>query len=338
MYLSTLKQGICHSKLELQYTMNHIANALENNILEEYKDRAPQHVINAIQKASSASGVDFTYLMQQADAESSFNTTAKARTSSASGLYQFIDRTWISMIERYGDDYGIDTSDMDRSEILALRKDAQTSSFMAAAFASENERSLNRNWGGEVGATELYLAHFMGASGASSFLKARDENPIRPAADLFPRAARANYNVFYDKTGDARTMEEVYQFFDKKFTPTECDANPDLQSVIKAQTENCDDPAAENALIAHQTSNSSLFRANTDHPVMQRAQAMRIIREQESQTVSGYNSLADAYLNQPFSDYKTKSSLISDLVLSKFDLMMMTQNVTNESSLVKQGS
>lgn len=210
--------------------MNGLTNVIQNNDLTALTHKAPQEVVSAIAKASDRTGVDFAYLLQQAKAESNFNPTAKAGTSSATGLYQFIERTWLGMVKEHGHEYGLgDLADKidprfrvkdakARKEILALRNDPVVSAQMAAEFALDNEETLNKLWGGEVGATELYLAHFLGAGGASSFLNARDENPLTPAADLFPKAARANRGVFYDsKTGKARTVEQVYQFFDKKF-------------------------------------------------------------------------------------------------------------------------
>lgn len=252
--------------------MSYDTNTLQIKTLESMTARAPQNVIGAIQQASSRSGVDFSYLVQQASAESSFNPTAKARTSSATGLYQFIDSTWLSMMDRYGEQYGLSTTGKSEQEILAMRNDPKAASFMAAAFASENERFLNNNWGGEVGATELYLAHFMGASGATSFLNARDENPFTPAADLFPRAARANHNVFYNReTGDARTVEEVYQFFDKKF---QIKNNPESTHIAGAPLP----PDMPDSRLA-QTKYNALYhndpRVNTDSIIMQKAQAMR---------------------------------------------------------------
>jgi hypothetical protein len=90
---------------------------------------------------------------------------------------------------------------------------------MAAEFAGENEKFLNAHWGGDVGSTELYFAHFLGAGGAAAFLKARDANGTQAAAHAFPAAAKANRNVFYDtKTGRAKSLDEVYAFFDKKFS------------------------------------------------------------------------------------------------------------------------
>ncbi len=190
----------------------------------------PGKVVNAIKNASARTGVDFAYLVQQAGAESSFNPKIKAKTSSASGLYQFIESTWLNMVKKHGDKYGMGAladkignngkvaSRADRKEILALRNDPEKASAMAAEFARENEQFLDARWGGKVGATELYFAHFLGAGQASAFLKARDANPMQQAALLFPAAAKANRNVFFDtRTGRPKTMDEVYAFFDRKF-------------------------------------------------------------------------------------------------------------------------
>ncbi len=244
--------------------MSYETNTIEIKTLDAITARAPSKVINAINSASKRSGVDFSYLVQQAAAESSFNPHAKAKTSSATGLYQFIDSTWLSMIDKYGEKYGLDTDGLSKEEILAMRKDPKAASFMAAAFASENEKFLKSNWGGDIGATELYFAHFMGASGAASFLNARDENPMRVAADLFPRAASANRNVFYDKeTGRAKSLEEVYAFFDKKFQ---------VSGDKIASKKNKED-------IQQISDNKMLYSANrnslSDNIIMQRSKAMR---------------------------------------------------------------
>lgn len=207
--------------------MTVFANPLNAQIAESYQGRATNGVIQAIHAASTSTGVDFAYLMQQAAAESNFDADAKAGTSSASGLYQFIESTWLNMVERHGDKYGIDTS-ASRDELLDLRDDPETAANLAAEFANDNKAFLEMHWDAarngdtEIGATELYLAHFLGAGGAAAFLNARDENPLKIAADLFPSAAAANKNVFYDReTGRAKTLAEVYAFFDKKFQAPE---------------------------------------------------------------------------------------------------------------------
>lgn len=190
----------------------------ENNTLAALTAQAPKHVVRAIETASRKTGVDFAYMIQQAAAESSFNPSAKARTSSATGLYQFIDSTWMHMIDKYGDQYGVNTN-QSRQNLLNLRKDPELSSYLAAEFARENKEFLEENVGGDIGATEMYFAHFLGASGAAGFLNAMQKDPNTVGSYLFPKESASNRAVFYDsKSGQPRTLREIYAFFDKKFS------------------------------------------------------------------------------------------------------------------------
>ena len=161
-----------------------------NSGIEDIAAGASPRVLGAIEKASSSTGVDFAYLVNQAKAESNFNPSVKAKTSSATGLFQFIKSTWLDMIEKHGEKHGI-SADQSRSKLLNLRKDPEVASVMAAEFAKDNQSVLDARWGGEVGQTELYFAHFLGAGGASEFLSAHDRNPSQRAAVLFPEAAKA---------------------------------------------------------------------------------------------------------------------------------------------------
>ena len=192
--------------------------SLENNALAALSARAPTHVLGAIKSASAKTGVDFAYLMEKAAAESSFNPTAKAKTSSATGLFQFIESTWMGMVKQHGAKYGINPN-QDKNSLLELRKDPKIASFMAAEFAKGNKAHLEKTVGGNIGNTELYFAHFMGAGGASAFLSELKKNPSSIGANIFPKEANANRNVFYDsKTGVPKTLQEIYSFFDKKFS------------------------------------------------------------------------------------------------------------------------
>lgn len=197
--------------------LNSIENPLQNNALAALVNRAPAVVTDAIKTASAKTGVSFAYLMDKAAAESSFNPAAKAKTSSATGLFQFIESTWMDMVDRHGEKHGVDTN-QSRQDLLNLRKDPALASVMAAEFAQDNKSYLQRNVGGDIGETEMYFAHFMGAGGANAFLSQMKKNPLSIGADLFPQAARANKNVFYDKsTGEPKTLQSIYDFFDKKF-------------------------------------------------------------------------------------------------------------------------
>src|ERR1700748_2109053 len=60
----------------------------------------------AIQRASNATGVDFSFLMGAAKRESGYNPSAKAPTSSAAGLFPFVEQTWMAELKRPGAKYG----------------------------------------------------------------------------------------------------------------------------------------------------------------------------------------------------------------------------------------
>ena len=193
---------------------------------------APQTVVAAIQHASQRTGVDFNYLLAKAKTESSFNPDAKAKTSSATGLYQFTDKTWLEMVRQHGSECGIGqyadaingdckvSDSATRTQILNLRKDPSISAYMAAQFTKSNQETLEANTDGRVGKTELYLAHFLGAGGATSFLNAFEKNPNQSAANIVPEAAAANENVFYSKNGSALSLKQIYDRFASKFNET----------------------------------------------------------------------------------------------------------------------
>lgn len=193
--------------------------SIENNALSALKHQAGARISGSIEQASAKTGVDFAYLMQQAGAESSFQTDVKAKTSSATGLFQFIDSTWISMVDRYGEQYGIDKN-QPKSDLLELRNDPEISSYMAGELAKENKQTMGRLLSNdiEIGSTELYFAHFMGPSSAAGFLQARNDSPNLNGADLFPKEAQANKAVFFDANQRPRSLEEIYQKFDTKFS------------------------------------------------------------------------------------------------------------------------
>jgi hypothetical protein len=188
-------------------------------------------VTNAIAMASRRTGVDFSYLLGQAKIESSLNPTARAATSSATGLYQFIDQSWLAVIDKHGSEYGLGwasnaiqqsggryyVADPElRQQILDLRKHPETASVMAAEHAADNKAYLESKLGREAEPVDLYLAHFLGVGGASKFLSVHDRAPDASAASLFPSAARANRSIFYDKQGNARSFAEIRDRFASK--------------------------------------------------------------------------------------------------------------------------
>lgn len=193
---------------------------------------AGNRVTNAIAMASRRTGVDFSYLLGQAKIESSLNPTAKAATSSATGLYQFVDQSWLAVVDKHGSEYGLGwaadaisrgsngryyVSDPDlRQQILDLRKHPETASVMAAEHAADNKAYLEQRLGREAEPVDLYMAHFLGVGGASKFLSMEDRVPHATAASMFPAAARANRSIFYDRSGSPRSFAEIRDRFAAK--------------------------------------------------------------------------------------------------------------------------
>jgi hypothetical protein len=201
-------------------------------IIDKYHGVAPQGVVHAVQKAAARTGADFSFLMEKASMESGFNPAAKAKSSSATGLFQFIESTWLKMIKEHGAKYGLGAlaSHIEirdgkpcvddckvRQAILSLRKNPEISALMAGELSTGNKQYLEAHTESAIGKTELSLAHFMGAAGASRFLNARAENGDAIAAHLFHKEAHANKNIFFDPaTGRARTLDQVYNAFNGK--------------------------------------------------------------------------------------------------------------------------
>jgi hypothetical protein len=179
----------------------------------------------AIQRASSATGVNFNFLMGTAKRESGYNPGAKAGSSSAAGLFQFTEQTWLATLKQHGAKYGyarysglIDqTADGHyrvanadaRKMIMDLRMDVHASASMAAELASGNASYLRGRVGRDPTSGELYAAHFLGPQGSAQLIQAVKSTPHAQASAIFPDAARANPAIFH-RDGRPASVSEVY--------------------------------------------------------------------------------------------------------------------------------
>ncbi|MFC3175381.1 lytic transglycosylase domain-containing protein [Novosphingobium bradum] len=169
----------------------------------------------AIAQAAQATGVDFDYLLAQARLESGLNPQARAGSSSARGLYQFLGGTWLDTLRKHGAEHGLGwaaqaaADPARRAEIMALRDDPQASALMAAELAGDNRAALSGALGREPDGAELYLAHFLGVQGATRMLAAEADDPSQSAAALLPAAAGANRAIFHGPGGAPRSVGEV---------------------------------------------------------------------------------------------------------------------------------
>ena len=179
-------------------------------------------IAGSIKQAATTSGASFEYLLATAKMESNFNPKAAASTSSARGLYQFIDQTWLGTVKEAGAQLGYGkyadaiTKNSDgsysvsdptaRAAIMKLRDDPDAASTMAAVLTQSNSFKLTGRIGRRPTDGELYMAHFMGVGGAAKLISNAEDNPQANAARLFPNAAAANRSIFYDRSGRARSV------------------------------------------------------------------------------------------------------------------------------------
>ncbi len=184
-------------------------------------------IVRNIRQASLATSTDFGLLMAQAQQESGFNPGAKAATGSAAGLFQFVDSTWLDMVRRFGAKYGMGqlaqqigadaagkptvSDPAVKQRILALRNDPSLASSLAGEYANLNKGELESALGRAPSRADLYIAHFLGAAGATSFLKALATKGGTSAANLLPDAAANNPGIFYDAAGRARSVSAIYR-------------------------------------------------------------------------------------------------------------------------------
>jgi hypothetical protein len=163
--------------------------------------------------------------MRTAGRESGLNPRAHAGSSSAAGLFQFVDQTWLSTLKLHGAKHGyaryadLITKGRDgryhvngaeaRRAVLDLRLDPHAASLMAGELTADHASYLKGRVGREPTAGELYAAHFLGPQGSARLIEAMQRQPGASAASLFPEAAHANRSIFYPG-GHAATVSQVY--------------------------------------------------------------------------------------------------------------------------------
>jgi hypothetical protein len=184
-------------------------------------------VVTALRNAAAATGSDFHYLLGTAMRESSLKPNAQSHSSSAAGLFQFVDQTWLGLVKQYGSQYGLSdyasaiTKDADgrfhapaseRQEILNLRKDPEVCAIMAGEYAKTTQDQMRASLGRNVCGGELYAAHFLGPDAACRLIKLVGSDPSASAAAQFPQAAASNKTVFYHADGQPKSVREVYDW------------------------------------------------------------------------------------------------------------------------------
>lgn len=170
-------------------------------------------VKDIIVAAAKRIGVNPGIMLAMGQQESSFNPSAqpyytdkktgeRKLLSSAKGIFQFINSTWDSMVQKYSKAY---------PELLKGAFDPEANALAGALYVKENSEFLKKR-NIPVDGTSIYATHFLGPGGAARLLSAPKESI---AANIMPAPAASNPHIFYDR-GRPKTVQEVIDTLYKK--------------------------------------------------------------------------------------------------------------------------
>ncbi len=280
-------------------------------LVDPSTNAAGSTVTGAIRQASQVTGTSFNYLLATAQVESGLDPRAGAATSSARGLFQFIEQTWFGTIKqsgtaqgygRYADaitqtasgHYQVNDPAM-RQEILKLRNDPTANAVMAGAFTAANADYLAQKLGRQPSEGELYIAHFLGAGGAARLISLAATNPNAKATDYFPGAAKANSSIFFDRaTGAVRTLAQVRDVLTARYDVARFRPNNAVQTVQTASVSATPNPARAPTVSGGPLDLTTFVHASTAPVAQMSAQATTTTAQTAPDTAGIANAFAAA--------------------------------------------
>jgi hypothetical protein len=291
---------------------------------------------DTITNAAKVVGIDPNIMLTTAAIESDFNPNAKAGTSSASGLMQFINSTWKDTVNKHGAKYGYDQS--------TSPFDAKASAIMGAHYIKDSLSSLSRSYKGAISSVEAYLVHFMGPGGAAKFLKAMQENPGQYGSQLMPKEAAANQSIFFGSNGP-RTLGEIYQWFYNKVRTKAARYGIELPASPGADTSEKSKyvmPTAQNSVASTSDTSQAITSAQSElpksaynpvaRPVVKQQQAAQASKQAFSSPLSdavGYNPRTAGTVTE--ANNASKNTLTADLMKNTESILSQSLSVHKET-------
>lgn len=193
----------------------HLAGSLRFYLKDQGLDPS---VVDAMYDASIAQDVDFGILALSSMLESEFGSNTISASSSARGMFQFIDSTWLILIHKYGKRIGLNAesdslyldqktgrievkndSRITRESILTLRDDPRIISMIKAFHLKEEEQALTDFGITAPHATDYYIVHMLGTGFAQKFYELKNQNASLPLAQSGITGAEqaANNNPYF---------------------------------------------------------------------------------------------------------------------------------------------
>jgi hypothetical protein len=191
-------------------------------------------VAHAIRNGANATGMHYSYLMQTAQRESSFdpnNSPSPGDPDSVLGLYQMKPMTWIGLIKLHGEKYGLgnlahqitgangywhlkDKTTFDYAQ--TLRTDPRLNALLGAELQNDQRMMLPASLRDDDGA--LYAMQLLGATDAKTYNHGLANTPNAPAAAALPSDVThgTNYSIFYDGSAP-KSFAQVNAGFNASF-------------------------------------------------------------------------------------------------------------------------
>ncbi len=198
-------------------------------------------IIDALHNASQKTNISFELLVMKAMIESDLGRVTQSKTSSARGVFQYIEPTWIVLMKRYGNRIGyseyadsikysaehkkhmVQSQTISRQDVLDLRENPRIAALIKGYQIQDEVKILAQfKNGARVNATDHYIAHMLGLTMARKFYEFQQtESPIILANlknRYFSEAVSLNRSFFYDKTGNGLNAAQAYQAFHKRMS------------------------------------------------------------------------------------------------------------------------
>lgn len=257
----------------------------------------------AISKASKLVGVDENTLLKIAAIESGFNPNAKAKTSTAGGLFQFTDSTWNYLLDKYGKKYGLgnDTS----------KYSVKANALMAAHYVKDSIKTL----GPDANANSIYLSHFLGPTGAKTLLNNLNNNPDELGVKILPNAAKSNKSIFY-KDGKPRTVSEIYALIDNKMQAKSKEFKLDLPDT--------------------QFANNSPNSFNNDVKVIKASYTPLTKKEESLENISKKRAPNNSFLSIPKFESKNDNTIPQPILKVDENVLSKTNKILTDSLEVQK--
>ncbi len=215
-----------------------LSDALRSYLGQKEQNTA---LVDTLYNVAKKTDTDFKLLVITAMIESDLGRVTISSKSTARGIYQYIEPTWLVLMKRYGGRIGyqhysdsitfnaqtrtpeVKGGMITRQKILDLRYDNKIAALIKAYQIKDEKRILETYKNGQnITVTDHYIAHMLGLSLARTFYKLKNTESDFILANLkdrnFKEAVSLNKSFFYTQTGDALNASQAYVQFDRKIS------------------------------------------------------------------------------------------------------------------------